>query len=436
MSLGVALPEREVRRSFWLSVFNGALFNFAGRLIDPPVVLTWFVSQLTSSNLLIGLVTPLSQAGWLLPQVFVSARVQRMRRKMPSYAAAAGIRIAAWLALAAAVWWVETPAILLAAFFALYTLAWIAAGLAGLAFFEVTAKTIPAWRRGRLFATRQLTGGILSLGAGWVVKAVLTHPALSFPRNHAVLFLLYSIVIVPAMLAFIAIREPPGAATAERMGLGKQLRRGWGFLKKDAVYRRYMLARATLGLADIALPFYGVYAKEVLGAPSGIIGWYLTARVGSRLVFNLPWGWVSDKRGNRLVMRMMSLGYTLTALAALALVAGVEQFQWHGDWLPFLVIPLYLLDGAIRPAQILAGSNFLLELAPEEERPLYLGLSNTLMGVVVLASGFGGLLVDLLGFVGLFATALALSTVAYILATGLPEPRWEYERTKGGERSL
>ncbi len=425
MSLGVALPEREVRRSFWLNVFNGALFNFAGRLIDPPVVLTWFVSHLTSSNLLIGLVTPLSQAGWLLPQAFVSARVQRMRRKMPSYAAAAGIRVAAWLLLAAAVWWVETPAILLVAFFALYTLAWVAAGLAGLAFFEVTAKTIPAWRRGRLFASRQLIGGLLSLGAGWVVKAILTYPAFPFPRNHALLFLLYSIIIVPAMLAFISIREPPGRATAERMGIKEQLRRGWRFLRSDAVFRRYMLARATLGLADIALPFYGVYAKEVLGAPDGIIGWYLTARIGSRLAFNLPWGWLSDRRGNRMVMRLLSLGYALTALAALALVAGVEKLQWHGAWLPSLVIPLYLLDGAIRPAQILAGSNFLLELAPEEERPLYLGLSNTLMGIVVLTSGMGGLLVDLLGFAGLFATALILALIAHILATGLPEPRWE-----------
>lgn len=38
MSLGVARPEREVRRSFWLNVFNGALFNFAGRLDRKSVV--------------------------------------------------------------------------------------------------------------------------------------------------------------------------------------------------------------------------------------------------------------------------------------------------------------------------------------------------------------------------------------------------------------
>ena len=73
--MSVSLPEREVKRSFILNVVNGTLFEFAERLIDPPLVLTWFVSQLTTSNLLIGLVAPLGQAGWYLPQIFVSTRI-------------------------------------------------------------------------------------------------------------------------------------------------------------------------------------------------------------------------------------------------------------------------------------------------------------------------------------------------------------------------
>jgi len=57
-----AIPQREVRRSFALGVFNGAVFRLAEALIDPPLVLTWFVSQLTTSNLLTGLVAPLGNA--------------------------------------------------------------------------------------------------------------------------------------------------------------------------------------------------------------------------------------------------------------------------------------------------------------------------------------------------------------------------------------
>ncbi|MBN1954383.1 MAG: hypothetical protein JW900_04950, partial [Anaerolineae bacterium] len=68
MSVKALVQKREGRRSFALNVFNGVAFEFAERLIDPPLVLTWFVGQLTSSNLLVGLVVPLGDAGWFLPQ--------------------------------------------------------------------------------------------------------------------------------------------------------------------------------------------------------------------------------------------------------------------------------------------------------------------------------------------------------------------------------
>lgn len=415
------LPEREIRRSFWLGVLNGALFEFAERLIDPPLVLTWFVSRLTSSNLLIGLVAPLGDAGWFLPQIFVSGLVQRMPRKMLSYTIATIIRVLSWLLLAAVVWLVDDLRLLLGAFFAFYGLARIASGLGGLGFFEVVAKTIPANRRGSFFAWRLFAGGILALGAGGVTRAVLER--VPFPDGHALLFVLYIAVAAPAMLAFILIREPPGTATPQTVTLGQQLRRAGEFLRADPIFRRYMAARTALGLAGIALPFYGVYARNVLGAPEGMVGIYVAVRVGAGLLANLPWGRVSDRKGNRLVMLCFSLGSGLASLIALALVIWVTVSPQQESWLPYLATPLFLLNGALGPAGALVGNNFLLELAPEAERPLYLGLSNTLIGIVVLISGFGGLIVDLVGYAGLFGLSALLCLLAWWWSRGLPEPR-------------
>ena len=423
-TMDVIVPEREVRRNFALGICNGAAFRFAEALIDPPLVLTWFVSQLTRSNLLIGLVAPLGDACWFLPQIFVSARIQRMQHKMPSYVASAGTRIAAWLLLVAAVWLVDDPLLLLVGFFGLYSTARVASGLGGLAFFDVVAKTIPARRRGSFFTLRQFLGGLLGLGGGWVVKTILNSPALPFPDGHALLFLLYCAVMAPSILAFALVREPPGVAVDEVVTLGEQLRRAGRLWRTDRVYRRFIAARLTLGLANIALPFYGIYAKRVLGAAGGMVGIYVAARVGAMLLFNLLWGRLSDRHGNRLVMRLANLGNGATAGLALGLVGLMGLFRVQGgDWLPYVALPLFFLDGAVRPAQVLVGSNFLLELAPESERPLYLGFSNTLHGLVVLISGLGGLVVDAFGFSGLFVVSVGLSLAGYVLATGLPEPR-------------
>jgi len=419
----IMLPEREVRRSFVLGILNGTAFGFAEALIDPPVVLTWFISQLTSSNLLIGLVAPLGNAGWFLPQIFVSTRIQRMRRTMSAYVVAAVIRTVAWLVLAAAVWMVDDPTLLLVSFFALYSIARVSSGLGGLSFFDVIAKTVPARRRGSFFAWRQLVGGVLGLGGGWIVKTILNSPALPFPDGHAFLFLIYCVGMALGMLAFALVREPPGVVSAGPVTMDDQLRRSRRLVQADPVYRRYMAARLALGLTSVALPFYGVYAKNVLGASGGMAGIYVAARIGGTLIFNLPWGRLSDRRGNQLVMRLLSLGSGATALLALGLVGLIGPVQPQGSWLPYVALPIFFLDGAVRPAHIMVGSNFLLELAPEGERSLYLGLSNTLLGVVVLISGLGGLVVDAFGFAGVFALSIGLSVVAYVFASGLPEPR-------------
>jgi MFS family permease len=417
------LPKREIRRSFALGVFNGAAFEFAERLIDPPLILTWFVSQLTTSNLLIGLVAPLGNAGWFLPQVFVSARVQRMRRKMPSYRLAAAVRVICWLLLSAAVWLVREPRLLLVSFFVLYATARLSAGLGGLAFFDVIAKTIPARHRGSFFAWRQFLGGILGLGASGIVTLILNHPNLSFPDGHALLFALYCAVMLPAMTAFIMIREPVGEALDELVTPTQQLRRAGQLLRRNRVFRRYMAVRLAIAWTGIALPFYGIYAKNVLGAPEGIVGIYVAVSVAAQLLFDLPWGRLSDRHGNRLVMRMLILGNSLVLLLALALVGLLGLLKLQGVWLPYLVLPLFFLNGAVRPAQPLVGSNFLIELVSEAERPLYLGLANTLMGVVVLLSGLGGLVVDGIGFAGLFSLTLIICLLAYTWTASLPEPR-------------
>jgi MFS family permease len=433
MTVQTAIPQREVRRSFTLGVFNGAAFEFAERLIDPPLILTWFVNQLTSSNLLIGMVAPLGTACWLLPQIFVSARIQRMPVKMPSYFVASAVRITAWLSLVAALWFLRDPRFLLVSFFVLYALARLGGGLGGLAFFDVVAKTIPARRRGSFFAWRQLAGGLLSLGAGAIAALLLDHPGLPFPHGHAMLFLLYCAVIVPALGAFIAIHEPAGTAIATPVTPFQQVRRALRLLPQDPVFRRFTLIRWATGLAGIGLPFYGIYARNALGAPAAMVGVYIAVRAAAQLLFNLPWGRLSDDRGNRLVLQLSVMGSGLTASLALILVLLTGSFRLQGGWLPYLVVPLFFLDGALRPTQTLVGSNFLIEFVPEEERPLYLGFGNTLYGVVVLLSGLGGLVVDLMGFTGLFTLTIVLYGLAYVWTLGLPEPRrWQNPQHTGG----
>ncbi|HTP10409.1 MAG TPA: hypothetical protein VMP08_19280, partial [Anaerolineae bacterium] len=115
------LPQQSyphLRRNFTLGIANGGLFVFAEALMSIDTVLPWFVEQLGGSNFLIGLVGPMRDAGWFLPQLFVSHRLQREPLKMPLYRRAAAVRSVAWFIWTAATFLLAAnyPALLLVFF--------------------------------------------------------------------------------------------------------------------------------------------------------------------------------------------------------------------------------------------------------------------------------------------------------------------------------
>lgn len=418
------ISHEHVRRSFVLAVLNGALFRFSLALVDPALVLTWFVSELTTSGFLVGLVSPLASAGWFLPQMFVSGYLQRRPHKLPFYIVTGAVRLVCWATLTALTWFVSDRGALLVAFFTLYPLAQLAAGLAGIPFFDVIAKTIPATRRGSLFAWRQLLGGLLAIAAGWVVNQALNGGLdLPFPCGYALLLTVATGVIALALTAFALIPEPEGEMVEERVRLGEQVRRGWSLVNRDVSFRRYLVARAALMFGEIALPFYVIFAKEVLGAGVEMIGVYLITTQATALTTNLLWGRLSDRHGNRLVLRLIAAGKAGVMVLVLGLSVLVPGTGLDGLWLPYLILPVFALEGALRPAGIISGSNLLLEIAPPVERPVYLGFANTVLGLTLLATGVGGLVVDRFGFEGLFALALACEGLAFVFSMRLCEPR-------------
>ncbi len=85
----------------------------------------------------------------------------------------------------------------------------------------------------------------------------------------------------------------------------------------------------------------------------------------------------------------------------------------------------FAFNGVYNTAAWVAHFNFLLEIAPPGDRPIYVGTANTLVGVAILASSGGGALVDWLGFSALFGLALVALLVATGVTLSIREPRAE-----------
>ncbi|MCL5276122.1 MAG: MFS transporter [Chloroflexi bacterium] len=415
--------ERVFRTNFTLHVLNGAFGGLGDALTGSALIMTAFLSQLTTSNLLIALLPPLRDAGWYLPQFFMAPLVDRARRKVALYRASTVFRMAAWLAMVVCIFTIQDHNILLIAVFACTIAISLLAGFAALPFLILTAKVIPPDRRGLVFGLRQLIGGVLGVAAGGAVSLILGGgTGLQFPHNYAVVLAGGAIGYALSYIMLGFTREEPDEAPAQTPPMLANLKKAWFIARSDRQYQRYIVMRVALLVAAACMPFLTVFAKRTLAVSDAFIGTLISVTLASSLLSNMAWARVSDRRGNRLVMIIAaSMGLAFCALAALT--TGISSEALNSDAAHLALVALFAISGAMIAGINLASNPLMIEIASPDHQSLYIGLSNSILGVVLLLTTLVGLIVDRFGFVGLFVFSGLAFAVALERLTKMREPR-------------
>ncbi len=409
----IEIESAVTRRNFRLGVINGLFFFFAETLMDPTLVLVAFVSRLTGSALWLGLIVPLRDASWFLPQLWVSGYLQSWPRKLRLYQYMAVVRLVVWTGLVVAVFVMKPPDWLLLTFFIAYGIGSLAAGVSGLPFLEVVGKTIPAEQRGAFFAWRQTFGGLAAIAGSAVVGWLLgASSPLQFPNNFGALFVMGIALTACGLAAFANTIEPPDHAVRPSATVLDQLRRAVSFTRAHENYRRFIALRVALMIAGAATPFFAVYVQRQLGGSLGMVGTYLATYTVSSLLANVMFGRFSAQWGNRKTMVISAGAGLLMTITVLLLVLSASPLKLSGWAASLWLVPAFALSGVRESGLGVAGQSLLLDIAPRTERTLYLGFTNTLLGIVLLSTGGSGAVVETLGFLVLLLLAVAAHVFA------------------------
>ena len=405
--------EQHYRHNFIVNVLDGTFFWAGSSFISSATILPVYVSRLTDSKLLIGLLAMIPAAGWLLPQLFTANRVQRLPRKKPW-----PIRIGLFterlpvVLLALSVLLVpQSPTMALIAFFACYTWHVVGAGLVAVAWQAMVGKVIPDDRRGKFFGLTNFlgtaTGVAGSAGAAWVLGRY------GFPRGYLWSFVAAAAMILASWVSLALTREPAREPEGAPISQQEYFRQLPAVLRRDPNFGRYLLSQVIAALGGMAGGFLTVYAMGRWKLPDGQAGAYTAAMLIGQAVSNLIFGPLADRRGHKLVLELsMLLGGLGVGLAALAPSPG-----WF--------YAVFALSGAQTAGFLLSGLMIALEFCPEPQRPTYIGLNNTVRGVAYgVAPLLGSWLASSAGYRVLFAVAFGVSLAALaLLRWSVREPR-------------
>jgi MFS family permease len=407
--------ERHYRWNFVVNALDITCFWFGLSFVSASTILPLYVSHLTDSSLLIGLVATIAQSGWFLPQLFTVHYVERLPRKKPVVVNLGFFseRVPLMVMAASAFLFAgRNPPLALALFFLAFVWHTVGAGLVAIAWQDMIAKIIPLDRRGRFFGIASFGGAGLGILGAALAALLLDH--FDFPRNFALCFLL-GFASILASWGFLSLtREPPLPSNKEPTSPGEYWRHLPSILRADRNFRGFLLNRILTGLGRMGLGFVAVYAVGRWHLPDSQASIYTALTLVTQTILNLLFGFMADRYGHKVVLQ---LG---TAAGALAMLTAWVAPSPSWFYLAFVGL------GATSTAEALSGILIVFEFTPPDDRPTYIGLVNTTLGIFGgLSPLIGGWIASRMGYAPLFATAFALIIVALVvLRWAVREPRW------------
>lgn len=403
----------DYRWNFLAFVVDYVFFGIAISFVRPASVLPAFVRQFTASAPVIGLVSTVWNGFWLLPQVVSARWINDKPRKKPYLMAGMSGRVAFWI-VALGLWLGlgRNPNATLVLLFVCLALFTLTDGLASVAWFDMLARAIPVKRRGRLMGTAQIISGLAGLGVGWTISRILESARFPFPSDYALIFTLAGVAFIPSAIALTLLREP----RMEKNGDGSDTTHpnGWFTpLVRDPSFRRLMTCRVLVGMISLATPFYVVHATDVLSLSQGVVGSFVAAQQAAGVASGALLGLVSDRWGPAHAVRIGS------AIAIIGPVFALVAHLADGGLLSRAYPLVYVALGVYQSSTMLGFYNYLLEIAPDDVRPSYIGLGNTILGVLTLSPTIGGWVLEATSYTALFSITIGLAALGFLLALRL-----------------
>lgn len=402
----------EQPRSFFLHLVASLGNKLADELSNARLVLPWLLGVIGSPLWMIGLLVPIRESGALLPQLFVAGFIRLKPRRKWVWVAGGLLQAASATALALMALLGSGGvggALVLAALVALS----LARGLSSIATKDVLGKTIAKQRRGTLMGWSGSVAGAVTLAAGGVLMLFEDRPG---EIALAVLLGVAALGWTLNALCAARIHEAPGAVEGGE-NAWDSIKLGLRLLRDDRAFLHFNVSRALLLASALALPWVALLGQQQSGTELGGLGVLIVVSGLAGMLASPVWGKRADASSRR-VMRDAGLGAAACCLlgAAIAWLPG----GWTRTVWPYALV--YALLVIVHAGVRLGRKTYVVDMADGDKRALYVALSNTLTGVLLLAVGGAvGVLGQWLGSPALLVILAAMALVAAASASRLPE---------------
>ena len=398
-------PEivKHFRRNFFVNVMDAGFWYLGDSFVAAYTILPVFMSTLTDSPILIGMIPALEGAGWFLPQLFLARHLEGKSRRLPLALKLGIIDRFPFLLLALGAYFIlrvdQAVAVLL--ILIIYAIKAFSSGVVALPWQELIATVIPISHRGRYWGYALILGKLMGMAGTFFTGFLLAN--IEYPINYAYLFAA-GFVCVTISYFFLSLNIEPKIERQAPKQDYKITSRINEILRRDKNFAAFLINRGFVFLSFMGMGFITVYGIQNFDLPISYSAIFTAVMLVAEILGYGLWGTIGDKNGYKRVIETSNL-LLISGLFALMLVDSV-----------WVLLVVFGMISFAHSGEYIADQNIAMEFGPELDRPTYIGMSKTLTGPFFLIGPIiGGRIVQLWGYNTMFMTAIILSMVAFVI---------------------
>ena len=409
-----ARQDVAVHRNFSLLALYQVIMRTGWIFKTESIIMPAVLDLMGGNAILRGCLPMLNRFGQSLPPLIAADYIRQLPQKKRMLAICAAVMGFCFISLAI-IWSLtdhQSSNWLPYLFLTIYGIFFSFVGLHNLAMSLMYGKLIPVTSRGRLMLVSMTLGCLSAVGFAWFL---LRHWLGEQTGQFEPIFLFTGLAFVLSAMIACCLKEVPDVRKRKTKKLHQVFRQSWETLRVDRNFRTLVVIASLFGMSMTLFPHYQALARGRLDVGlQAMVPWLIAQNIGAA-GFSIPMGWLADRYGYRLVLRLQMLLLALPPILAI----WFANLNSGGHW--FLLV--FALLG-LSPVMLRTFSNYTLEIADRQKQPIYLSTMSVCMAVpVIVTSLLVGLLVELIGFETAFAMVIVTIFFGWILTFKLDEPR-------------
>ena len=374
------IPDESCRHqpiNFLLHLLSNFFTKLADEVASARLVFPWVLGLLGAPILLVSLAVPIREAGVLLPQLFVAAKIRaKALRKYVWMLGGLLSGLALWACCFSLIVDLSAENTSWLVFCALLVFSF-ARGVCSVAAKDVLGKTVSKSRRGTLMGVATSISGVFTLLLG--LNLGFYNEIKSNELVLATLFGIAGLCWFFASIAIWAIREEPGA-TEGGSNAGIEALKSLRLLKEDKAFRNFVIVRTLLLSVSLGAPVLIILAQNAL-SNAALIGLFLIVSGLANSVSGYVWGRLADYSSRTL----LAITSGINALAGIVVLI-ILQIEAEISAL-VLFLSAYFTVSVCLAGVRLGRKTLLVDMATTENRSAYVAVSNTAIGFLILIVG-------------------------------------------------